>query len=202
MTEAASTDNPKSSPKAASHRGNKGKDTNIPTASGPRILCIEDDFETASLISEELRDRGFTVILAKNGKEGLSAIDQAQPDLVLCDINMPLMSGFEVLKRLTADAPRFGDVRFVFLIALSDRDNELKGRNLGADDYVTKPIDFDILQTIINARLAGIARTRIWPSQINLNDREIASLTWAARGKSPEEILNVLGSGNVRSTST
>ena len=52
---------------------------------------------------------------------------------------------------------------FRILTALSDRDNELKGRRLGADDYVTKPIDFDLLDSIITARLAGVARNELWP---------------------------------------
>jgi DNA-binding response OmpR family regulator len=72
---------------------------------------------------------------------------------------MPIMSGFEVLERLTEIAPHLGHIPFVFLTALTDRDNELKGRQLGADDYVTKPIDFDVLTMIINARLGGVART-------------------------------------------
>jgi CheY-like chemotaxis protein len=84
------------------------------------------------------------------------------PDLVLCDINMPVMSGFEVLERLNEFAPRFRYIPFVFLTAMADRENELRGRHLGADDYVVKPVDFEVLHTIINDRLAGTAcdRTR------------------------------------------
>src|SRR5947208_17061275 len=82
---------------------------------------------------------------------------------------------------------------FVFLTALTDRDNELKGRQLGADDYVTKPIDFDVLTTIINARLAGVARWELWPKLVQLNDREGETLTWAARGKTQAGIAQILG---------
>ncbi len=64
---------------------------------------------------------------------------------------MPVMSGFELLDRLTALTPRFASMPFIFLTALGDRDNQLKGRRLGADDYVVKPIDFEILDTIIRA---------------------------------------------------
>ncbi len=81
----------------------------------------------------------------------------------------------------------------MFLTALTDRDNELKGRRLGADDYVTKPIDFDVLATIIDARLAGVARTGLWPASVALNDREIEVLTWVARGKTSMEIAQILG---------
>ena len=109
------------------------------------ILCIEDHRETAALIAEELIDRGFEVSIAYSGQEGLPAIIQATPDLILCDVSMPTMDGFEVLGRLNEIAPRLERIPFVFLTAFADRDNELKGRRLGADDYVTKPIDFDRL---------------------------------------------------------
>src|SRR5579872_3857254 len=153
-----------------------------------KILCIEDDRETAALIAEELVDGGFEVSIAYSGQEGLLAIMQATPDLVLCDISMPTMTGFEVLERLNEFAPRLGRIPFVFLTALANRVNELKGRRLGADDYVTKPIDFERLVYIINARLAGVARTKLLPKPPKLNDREIEVLTLVARGKTSAEI--------------
>jgi len=157
-----------------------------------KILCIEDDRETAALIAEELVDRGYDVVVAHDGREGLAAILRTMPDLVLSDISMPAMSGFELLESLVALAPRFSKMPFVFLTALTDRDNELKGRQLGADDYVTKPIDFEVLATIIAARLAGVARTGLWPKTIALNEREVEVLTWAARGKTSAEIAKIL----------
>ena len=70
--------------------------------------------------------------------------------------------------------------------------DELKGRLLGADDYVRKPIDFDRLVLIINARLAGVARTEKSPKLVTLNDREIEVLTWVARGNTSAEIARTL----------
>jgi CheY-like chemotaxis protein len=84
-----------------------------------RILCIEDDRETAALLVEDLGERGFEVTLAHDGGAGLAAILSGHPDLVLCDISMPTMSGFDVLDQLTAIAPRFRDMPFVFLTALT-----------------------------------------------------------------------------------
>jgi len=98
-----------------------------------KILCIEDDRETAALIAEELVDRGYEVTLAHDGREGLATILKIMPDLVLSDISMPVMSGFELLDSLIALAPRFSRMPFLFLTALTDRDNELKGRQLGAE---------------------------------------------------------------------
>ncbi|MGA8698475.1 MAG: response regulator, partial [Xanthobacteraceae bacterium] len=77
-----------------------------------KILCIEDDRETARLIAEELLDCGYDVTIAHDGREGLAAILRVMPDLVLSDISMPAMSGFELLERLTALAPRFSNMPF------------------------------------------------------------------------------------------
>ena len=159
-----------------------------------RIVCIEDDRETAGLIAEELTDRGgFEIVTAYDGQEGLAAILRERPDLVLSDISMPALSGFEVLEKLSAMAPNFAHIPFIFLTALADRDNELRGRQLGADDYVLKPVDFDILESIIRTRLARSVRQDYWPTDIRLHDREIETLTWAARGKTSAEIAIILG---------
>ncbi len=158
-----------------------------------RILCIEDDPETAALITEDLQERGFAVTIALDGEAGFEAILKVTPDLVLCDISMRGMTGFEILERLTALAPQFESLPFVFVTALADRDNELRGRRLGADDYVTKPIDFEVLATIIEARLSRVARNEVWSKAVDLNDREVQSLTWSARGKTSTEIALILG---------
>jgi DNA-binding response OmpR family regulator len=158
-----------------------------------KILCIEDDREAAALIAEELTDRGFDVVVAHDGHEGFVSILKIAPDLVLCDVSLPIMSGFEVLERLNALAPRLQHIPFVFLTALADRDNELRARRLGADDYVTKPIDFDMLEMIINARLTAVARNEVWPKLAMLNDREVEALTWVARGKTSAQIADLVG---------
>lgn len=156
-----------------------------------KILCIEDDRETASIIAEELTEIGYDVSTAYNGHEGLAAILAHSPDLVLSDISMPIISGFEILERLTALSPKFSNLPFVFLTALADRDNELRARRLGADDYVTKPIDYEILATIIARRLGDNPRKDTLSQA--LTEREAEILTWVARGKTSAEISNILG---------
>jgi DNA-binding response OmpR family regulator len=162
-------------------------------ASCKRVLCIEDDCETAALIAEELNERGFAVSVAYNGRDGLDAILRSPPDLVLADVSMPVMSGFDLLERVTALEPRFSRMPFVFLTALADHDNELRGWQLGADDYLTKPVDFELLAAVITSRLKRVARCAIWPRQIDLGERERETLTWAARGKTFAEIGEILG---------
>jgi DNA-binding response OmpR family regulator len=159
----------------------------------PHVLCIDDDRETAGLIAEELVDRGFRVSVAFDGEQGFQSILKEQPDIALVDITMPVLSGFDLLERLVSVSPRLDSMPFLYLTALSDRANELKGRQLGADDYITKPIDFDILTAIITARLTRVARTAVWPRTVELTDRESEALTWAARGKTSSEIATILG---------
>jgi DNA-binding response OmpR family regulator len=162
-------------------------------AAPKRILCVEDDDEMASLIAEQLADRGYEVAVAYDGREGLNAILKNPPQLVLADVSMPVMSGFQLLERLTAMEPRFENMPFIFLTALADRDSELRGWHLGADDYVTKPVDFDVLAAQIAARLARVARSEIWPKNVGLAKRQVEALTWVARGKTSEEIARILG---------
>ncbi len=156
------------------------------------ILCIEDDDETAELVAEELINRGFGVEVARNGTAGFSAIVRLHPDLVLCDLSMPAEAGFEVLRRLTAAAPRFWHMPFIFLTAMTDRNIELKARRLGADDFVTKPIDFDLLAAIVTARLARVSNDDADAAGEIISNREMQVLTWAARGKTSAEIAIIL----------
>jgi DNA-binding response OmpR family regulator len=156
-----------------------------------RILCVEDDRETAGLIAEDLSDRGYQVTLAHDGRSALDALMCETPDLALVDINMPIMSGLELLERTKALAPRFERTPFVFLTALCDRETELTAWRLGADDYVTKPVDFDVLGALIAARLRRVPRVERQGTE--LAQREVETLTWAARGKTSAEIGEILG---------
>jgi DNA-binding response OmpR family regulator len=123
------------------------------------ILCIEDDPECALLIQEELEERGWAVIAAHDGREGLSMLRSLRVDLVLCDVNMPQMSGFKILEELGKRSER-PTAPFIFLTGLGDEENEIAGRKLGADDYLKKPVDFDALHALIRERLGASAPRR------------------------------------------
>jgi DNA-binding response OmpR family regulator len=127
-----------------------------------KILCIEDDRESAKLIAEELSARGFDVVIAYDGRVGLFAILRKIPDIVLCGVGLPGLSGFDVLASMNTALPLCKRVPFVLVTGSRNRRDELRGRNLGADDYVAKPIDFDILEAIIRARLTkGVVRREV-----------------------------------------
>jgi DNA-binding response OmpR family regulator len=127
-----------------------------------KILCIEDDRETAKLIANELSERGYYALIAYDARVGLAAILKKIPDLVLCDVGMPEMSGYDILATVNGATSRYGRIPFIFLTSRTSRDEELRARTLGADDFITKPIDFDILEEIIRARMVrGVVRHEV-----------------------------------------
>lgn len=123
-----------------------------------KILCVEDEDALRQDILEELTDAGYDVIEAENGAEGLKAIVEHAPDLVLCDVTMPVMDGHTLLTELRENYPDNAELPFVFLTALADRDDVIAGKKLGADDYLTKPIDFEMLLATVESRLSQIDR--------------------------------------------
>ncbi|MDY0870956.1 EAL domain-containing response regulator [Dongia rigui] len=130
------------------------------TSNGITILCAEDEPELREDIVGELRDAGYQVIEAVNGEDALMAITTFMPDIVLCDINMPRMNGLEVLEHVRASETEAADVPFIFLTAYGEKSDLIKGRKLGADDYLVKPIDFDLLLATVAARMDSNFRAK------------------------------------------
>ncbi|WP_417790228.1 PP2C family protein-serine/threonine phosphatase [Terasakiella pusilla] len=123
-----------------------------------KILCIEDEDNLRRDICEELRDTGYEVIEAADGVEGLHLLQTQRPDLVLCDIRMPRMDGHELLSKVRTCNAQWGNVPFIFLTAFGERDDMLKGLRDGADDFLTKPIDFDVLLVRVETCLRQVRR--------------------------------------------
>jgi len=122
------------------------------------IVYIEDEESIREDVAEELRDAEYNVIEAGNAIEGMRAIKDNRPDLVLCDISMPGMSGLELLAELRQEDSRYNDLPFIFLSALADRGDIIAGKKLGADDYLTKPIDMELLLATVETRLRQVKR--------------------------------------------
>jgi DNA-binding NarL/FixJ family response regulator len=117
------------------------------------ILIIEDEQELRAGLVTGLVRAGFDTAEAGDGDSGYAEILALRPDLVLCDIGLPGMRGDALLNRLRRDHPEFARLPFLFLTALADRDSILAGRGLGADDYLTKPIDLELLIASVHQRL-------------------------------------------------
>lgn len=102
------------------------------------ILVAEDQEHIRSLITYKLKNSGYSVIAVGDGVEALKKAQEARPDLILLDVMMPLMTGFEVLARLKQDE-QLRSIPVLLVTAQSQEDEVVKGLELGADDYITKP---------------------------------------------------------------
>lgn len=122
-----------------------------------RIAVVEDEKDIQSLIVEELEDEGYEVRTANNGREGLAMIQEYKPHLILSDITMPELDGYGMLKSLR-ELKAYRSTPVVFLSALADRRHIIEGKRMGVDDYVTKPIDFELLLATLEARIREVER--------------------------------------------
>jgi len=123
------------------------------------ILAVDDDSLILENVRDILADAGFRVVTAKNGRQALERLEQHRPQLILSDIHMPEMDGFALHDAVQRD-DRFRCLPFIFLSGLDSREDIQRGKALGADDYLTKPIGPDALVEAVEARLRRIAELR------------------------------------------
>jgi two-component system OmpR family response regulator len=107
-----------------------------------RVLVVEDEANVAYLVGAALRMNGFDVATSGTGREALAAVDGAPPDLIVLDVMLPDLDGFEVCRRLRADGVQ---TPIVFLTARDATEDRLRGLTIGGDDYVTKPFSIEEL---------------------------------------------------------
>lgn len=116
------------------------------------ILIIDDEEMYRSVITMTLESMGYHVAEAVNGLEGWEAIAKKIPDLILCDVNMPVMNGYALLSKLK-EVPEYAGIPFLFLTGNTEKTDVRKGMDLGADDYITKPFTADELISAVKTRL-------------------------------------------------
>ena len=114
-----------------------------------RILVVEDEPSLQELIVEEVEDMGHQVFLASNGEEAIRQAATHDPQVILSDINMPKMNGYQFRRELAKSHADLARRPFIFVSAYGDESDIADGLIVGADHYVTKPIDFDHLRGLI-----------------------------------------------------
>ena len=117
------------------------------------ILCVEDDACLREDLAEELRIARYEVLVARNGREGLEAIATKSPDLILTDISMPIMNGYELLTALRRGDHAFGQIPLIFMTAFDEADTINKCPLL-PEAVLQKPVDYGELLTIVHRLLS------------------------------------------------
>ena len=128
------------------------KTPETPQQEPDKILLVDDNATNLQVLRETLDGRGYRLLIAKNGESALAIANKAKPSLILLDIMMPGMDGFEVCQRLQAD-PETHEIPVIFLSALDDTKDKVKGLAAGAVDYVSKPFQPEEVLARVNTHL-------------------------------------------------
>ena len=150
-------------------------------ATDPRtILIVDDTPANVGVVVESLEDRGFRVVVAQDGEEGLQRADLVQPDLILLDVMMPGLDGFDVCRRLKALA-NTRDIPVIFMTSLTETEDKVTAFKAGGVDYVTKPLRIDEVMARVNAHLNLRAMRKQLEAQNVQLQQEIVVRTQAER---------------------
>lgn len=151
------------------------------------ILCVEDEDDLRADLCAELEASGYIVHDAADGVEALERFAEVRPDLVVCDIHMPRLDGHTVLECVRASGDDVGrTVPFIFLTALGDRDNQVRGRRSGADDYLLKPIDYDVLLAVVENRLSRAESVRVRDLERQIETLKASAAATSLSGRDPD----------------
>jgi DNA-binding NarL/FixJ family response regulator len=169
-----------------------------------RILVIEDEPEMLRNLTTVLRLEQFRAIPAENGRIGIELAKKEKPDLILCDVMMPELDGYGVIVLLRADKETAA-IPFIFLTAKGEKPDIRAGMNLGADDYLTKPVAKPDLLGAIRSRLERASQQAVpefspnfqsakpLEEVLGLTPRVAETLLWLTQGKTNSEIASILG---------
>ena len=116
---------------------------------------MEDERELCSILYDDLSSRGYKVEIARNGQEGLELVQGVEPDLIICDRAMPVMSGYQLLERIRGGYPQYSTLPFIFLTALSDPRDRHSVDHLNPTAYLEKPVNLEKLAETVRKVLAA-----------------------------------------------
>lgn len=123
------------------------------------ILVVDDNHDNIEILSAFLESRGYTVASAEDGKTALAKMEEVKPSLVLLDVMMPGMDGWQVCRTIKQH-PDFGQTRVVMVTAKGGFEDKFEGMRSGADDYVVKPVDLNELATKVERNLEAGGRSK------------------------------------------
>ena len=146
------------------------------------ILIVDDERVICAGLAQLLSGAGFAVREARDGKSALAAVAERRPDMVLLDIMMPGMDGFEVCEKLLASDR---DLPVIFLTAKDSESDQVRGLEVGADDFLSKTVGEEVLLARVRKALARTARlvAAVAPSEMTKTEADIYRLLSSARGK-------------------
>lgn len=132
----------------------------------PRILIVDDNDRNRTLLADKMTSDGYLVDTAINGYDALAKIEDAPPDLILLDVMMPVMDGFEACRRIKAN-PATNHIPIIMLTAKGEIEDKVSGLGIGAEDYIVKP--YSIIE--VSARVSSLLNTRILQRHTSDNER-------------------------------
>ena len=137
-----------------------------------KILIVDDEKDIIEFLKYSFEKEGFKIYTARNGKDGKELAIKSNPDLIILDVMMPGIDGVELCMELR-EIPQFEDTLIIFLTARGEDYSQIAGFDVGADDYITKPVSPRVLLARVNALLKRKAKTRTNENIIELNDIQI-----------------------------
>lgn len=169
-----------------------------------KLLLIDDDPNLILLVKDYLEFRGYNVVTAENGREALEVLDQNIPDMIICDVMMPEMDGYSLVKHIRQE-PQTNTIPVLFLSAKGQSQDRVKGLNEGADVYMVKPFEPEELVAQVESSLKQIKRlsqgrilgkdgvsTIQVPNNVELTPTELKVVQLVAKGMANREIAEKL----------
>lgn len=156
-----------------------------------KVLIVEDEIDIRETIAEILEDEGFEVAQAENGRSAFNLFQKSQTDIIISDIMMPEIDGYELLNLVRKSKAKNSSVPFIFLSALSQKENIIKGTELSANDYLVKPIDFEILVAKIREKTTNAQKIK------DFHQHGINNIKSQLSSALPTELTNNIESLNI-----